>query len=156
MECVNGEIFQEPNNVGSLSSLNKSIVRLDTNIPVAEALGNYIEYTYKVILYLDYKLYETNNFFYHLCFIRCPNSHLSSLNYIFFNCRFRFPLPLPAPTPSPVYLADSAASDSDSEFDSATLLETQKGHSTETIQGLQLEYKDKHIRTGNTVYVNII
>ena len=36
------------------------------------------------------------------------------------------------------------------------LLETQKDHSTETIQGLQLEYKDKHIRTGNTVYVNII
>ena len=61
VECVNGEILQEPNNVGSLSSLNKSIVRLDTNIPVAEALGNYIEYTYKVILYLDYKLYETNN-----------------------------------------------------------------------------------------------
>ena len=60
VECVNGEILQEPNNVGSLSSLNKSIVRLDTNIPVAEALGNYIEYTYKVILYLDYKLYETN------------------------------------------------------------------------------------------------
>ena len=36
------------------------------------------------------------------------------------------------------------------------LLETQKDHSTETIQGLQLEYKDKHIRTGNNVYVNII
>lgn len=36
------------------------------------------------------------------------------------------------------------------------LLETQKDHSTETIQGLQLEYKDKHIRTGNNVFVNII
>ena len=36
------------------------------------------------------------------------------------------------------------------------LLETQKDHSTETIQGLQLEYKDKHIRAGNNVYVNII
>ena len=36
------------------------------------------------------------------------------------------------------------------------LLETQKDHSTETMNATQLEYKDKHIRTGNNVYVNII
>ena len=35
VECVNGEILQEPNNVGAL---NESVVRLDTHIPVAEAI----------------------------------------------------------------------------------------------------------------------
>ena len=35
VECVNGEILQEPNNVGSL---NESDVRLDTHIPVAEVI----------------------------------------------------------------------------------------------------------------------
>ena len=35
VECVNGEILQEPNNVGAL---NESDVRLDTHIPVAEVI----------------------------------------------------------------------------------------------------------------------
>ena len=35
VECVNGEILQEPNNVGVL---NASVVRLETHIPVAEAI----------------------------------------------------------------------------------------------------------------------
>ena len=35
VECVNGEILQEPNNVGAL---NESVVRLDDHIPVAEAI----------------------------------------------------------------------------------------------------------------------
>ena len=35
VECVNGDILQEPNNVGVL---NESVVRLDTHIPVGEAI----------------------------------------------------------------------------------------------------------------------
>ena len=34
VECVNGEILQEPNKFGAL---NESVVRLDTHIPVVEA-----------------------------------------------------------------------------------------------------------------------
>ena len=35
VECVNGEILQEPNNVGAL---NESDVRLDTHILIAEVI----------------------------------------------------------------------------------------------------------------------